>query len=117
MRLVPITVSQLKCALHILIGDWYQKPLVGRGHIPAGVGTADCVQTDPTRTVFRFAEGVSVGTADFVQTRSPRTVCRCADGGDTSPPYNGCFVYHGVFSRVGIIAGGVVRCEIRRQRR
>ena len=24
IRLVPITVSQLKCALHILIGDWYQ---------------------------------------------------------------------------------------------
>ena len=23
-RLVPITVSQLKCALHILIGDWYE---------------------------------------------------------------------------------------------
>ena len=23
IRLVPITVSQLKCALHILIGDWY----------------------------------------------------------------------------------------------
>ena len=22
-RLVPITVSQLKCALHILIGEWY----------------------------------------------------------------------------------------------
>ena len=25
IRLVPITVSQLKCALHILIGDWYDK--------------------------------------------------------------------------------------------
>ena len=25
IRLVPITVSQLKCALHILIGDWYKK--------------------------------------------------------------------------------------------
>ena len=25
IRLVPITVSQLKCALHILIGDWYEK--------------------------------------------------------------------------------------------
>ena len=24
IRLVPITVSQLKCALHILIGDWYK---------------------------------------------------------------------------------------------
>ena len=24
IRLVPITVSQLKCALHILIGDWYE---------------------------------------------------------------------------------------------
>ena len=27
IRLVPITVSQLKCALHILIGDWYKGPL------------------------------------------------------------------------------------------
>ena len=25
IRLVPITVSQLKCALHILIGDWYER--------------------------------------------------------------------------------------------
>ena len=24
IRLVPITISQLKCALHILIGDWYE---------------------------------------------------------------------------------------------
>mgnify|MGYP001442093080 CR=1 FL=1 len=30
IRLVPITVSQLKCALHILIGDWYKI-----GHVPA----------------------------------------------------------------------------------
>ena len=28
--LVPITVSQLKCALHILIGDWYQKTRMAR---------------------------------------------------------------------------------------
>ena len=27
-------------------------------------------------------------------------VCRCADGGDMSPPYRGCVVYHGAFSPV-----------------
>ena len=30
--LIPITISQLKCALHILIGDWYKGGVITRLH-------------------------------------------------------------------------------------
>ena len=35
-------------------------PLVGQGHIPAGSGTADCVQTGSSRTVRSFVDSVQV---------------------------------------------------------
>ena len=54
-----------------------QKSFVGRGHVPAGVGTTDCVQSL-----------LVIPSAAY------------AVGGDMSPPYRGCVVYHGAFSRV-----------------
>ena len=39
--LVPITVSQLKCALHILIGDWYKELFQkGKEEAPPAAATA-----------------------------------------------------------------------------
>ena len=35
-------------------------PLVGQGHIPAGAGTADCVQTSSPRTVRSFVDSIQV---------------------------------------------------------
>ena len=53
------------------------KVFVGWGHVPTGAGTTNCVQACLCRLSAAYA-----------------------DGGDMSPPYRGCFVYHGAFSRV-----------------
>ena len=56
------------------------KPFVGRGHVPAAVGTT-------RRSISSFM----------------RTVCRFAVLGDMSQPYIGCFVYRGAFFACGLL--------------
>ena len=83
-RVVPARDCHYQCAHRFRNGKRdtplrviAMKVFVGWGHVPTGAGTTNCVQA-----------------------------CLCqlsaayADGGDMSPPYRGCFVYHGAFSPV-----------------
>ena len=54
IRLIPITVSQLKCALHILIGDWYKLSAKNNGEVQLLPGTATRGKTMKIKKAFHI---------------------------------------------------------------